>query len=299
MNFIKARLRGGNVYDDVLYWKKLSKLYPEITWFKDILKCTQKKYFFGGTRISESNYYKKRGEFLEFKNGIKLVIPDDKDIRIMKDEFMDIVLPTYCKNKYDFSEINDFMNEGPYEINEEVSVKKDDIVIDCGANMGMFSAVVAERAEKIYAFEPSRIIVQEYLSRLQGYYDNIDIQQCAVSDKTGETVFSYNVNNIGASHIGTNNIDKCVEEKVSLITLDEFVKMKKISRIDFIKADIEGAERDMLKGAKRVLKEFAPKLAICTYHLPDDKEVLERIIKEANNDYIIEHRYKKIYAYVK
>lgn len=48
-----------------------------------------------------------------------------------------------------------------------------------------------------------------------------------------------------------------------------------------------------------MLKEFAPKLAICTYHLTDDKEVLERLIKEANKNYIIEHRYKKLYAYVK
>lgn len=136
------------------------------------------------------------------------------------------------------------MNEGPYEISEEVSVKQGDIVIDCGANMGMFSAVAAERAEKVYAFEPSQIIVQQYLDKLQKCYNNIDIQPYAVSDKTGETVFSYNVNNIGASHIGANYSDKCVEEKVSLITLDEFVKIKEISRIDFIKADIEGAERD-------------------------------------------------------
>lgn len=102
MGFIKARLRGGNVYEDVAYWKQLSKSFPEIIWFKDILRCTQKKYLFGGSHISESNYYKKQGEFLEFKNGIKLIIPDEKDIRIMKDEFIDIVLPSYCKKNMSF-----------------------------------------------------------------------------------------------------------------------------------------------------------------------------------------------------
>lgn len=80
--------------------------------------------------------------------------------------------------------------------------------------------------------------------------------------------------------------------------MDEFIEEKHIRKVDFIKADIEGAERDMLKGAKRVLREFAPKLSICTYHLPDDKEVLEKLILEANSKYRIEHKYKKLYAYV-
>lgn len=54
----------------------------------------------------------------------------------------------------------------------------------------------------------------------------------------------------------------------------------------------------MLKGAVNVLRDFAPKLSICTYHLPDDKMVLEQIVKDANPDYIIEHDYKKMYCYV-
>jgi hypothetical protein len=32
--------------------------------------------------------------------------------------------------------------------------------------------------------------------------------------------------------------------------------------------------------------------------LPDDKEVLEDIVKSANPNYVIEHRYKKMYGYV-
>jgi hypothetical protein len=63
-------------------------------------------------------------------------------------------------------------------------------------------------------------------------------------------------------------------------------------------ADIEGAERDMLKGAWGVLKEFAPKLALCTYHLPDDPETLEFLIKDANPNYNVVHISKKLFAAV-
>jgi hypothetical protein len=76
------------------------------------------------------------------------------------------------------------------------------------------------------------------------------------------------------------------------------VEENNIECVDFIKADIEGFEREMLKGATNVLKKFAPKLAICTYHLHDDPEVLEKIIKEANPDYTVVHLKRKLYACV-
>lgn len=85
---------------------------------------------------------------------------------------------------------------------------------------------------------------------------------------------------------------------VPVTTIDDFVKHNHLKSIDFIKADIEGAERFMLIGATETLKKYAPKLSICTYHLADDKEILEKIILNANPNYIIKHQYKKLYAYV-
>jgi FkbM family methyltransferase len=61
---------------------------------------------------------------------------------------------------------------------------------------------------------------------------------------------------------------KRISRIVSVITLDKFVAEHSI-KPTFIKADIEGAECDMLKGAGDVLGLFAPKLAICTYHFRD------------------------------
>ena len=70
----------------------------------------------------------------------------------------------------------------------------------------------------------------------------------------------------------------------------------KLTRIDFIKADIEGAERNLLRGAQEILKTFAPKLALCAYHLPDDPKVLRDLILRANPDYVVTERFKKLYA---
>lgn len=76
--------------------------------------------------------------------------------------------------------------------------------------------------------------------------------------------------------------------KTSEIKGDPF-KENALPRVDSIKADIEGYERYMLMGAQETLRRFAPKLALCTYHLPDDPEVLSELIliKQANPDYNI------------
>lgn len=80
--------------------------------------------------------------------------------------------------------------------------------------------------------------------------------------------------------------------------MDAFVEKQGLERVDFIKADIEGYERKLLMGAQETLKRFAPKLALCTYHLPDDPEVLAGLIRQANPRYKIVQKRAKLYASV-
>jgi FkbM family methyltransferase len=112
-----------------------------------------------------------------------------------------------------------------------------------------------------------------------------------------ETDISINEKNSGGNSI-VGMAQQDITEKISITTLDKFVEENRLERVDFIKSDIEGAERDMLKGATNVLKTFAPKLAICTYHLPDDPEVLENIILSANPAYKVVHLSHKLFAAV-
>lgn len=49
--------------------------------------------------------------------------------------------------------IMDFCYEGPYE-DHQVRLTKGDVVLDCGANLGLFSAYAAGKGCKVYAFEP-------------------------------------------------------------------------------------------------------------------------------------------------
>ena len=68
-------------------------------------------------------------------------------------------------------------------------------------------------------------------------------------------------------------------------------------QISILKLDIEGAEINGLNGAKNIIREQKPKLAICLYHRPEDLWEIPCLIHEINPDYkmIVKHHNRMIY----
>jgi len=230
--------------------------------------------------------------------------PDEMKILIdfvMQDTFL---FPYFFNDNYDKSlaeTMDILMCEGPYGYKDgafDVSVKSGDVVIDAGAWIGDFSAYSSSKGAISYAFEPVHSVYSflkktSDLNREKGTIHCIDK---GLSNYKGEASISLG-DHSGANSMTKKHIDKKVET-ISITTLDDFVAENKIAKIDFIKADIEGEERNMLRGAKWVLKNHAPKLAICTYHFPDDPETLEKIILEANPKYKVVHLRHKLFAHI-
>jgi hypothetical protein len=73
--------------------------------------------------------------------------------------------------------------------------------------------------------------------------------------------------------------------RVPIRRIDSVLAELGIAHVDFIKMDIEGAEREALKGAARLLEQSKPRLMIDAYHLPDDPTVLPEVIRRSNPAY--------------
>ncbi len=190
------------------------------------------------------------------------------------------------------------IDEGPY-FYDCVYIEKDDIVIDAGANIGLFSAIAAVQGKTVYAFEPDKENVG-YLKKIADILPNINIIEKALADKEGENVFFLDKEYRSRNSLYASMMENDTETiTVPMITIDTIVEREAIEHVDFIKADIEGAERYMLSGAEKTIKRFHPKISICTYHLKDDPEVLETLLKEIEPRYQIIHRWKKMFAYYK
>ena len=201
----------------------------------------------------------------------------------------DILLPALLDDTH-------YVCEGPYE-HGHVKLEKGDVVFDCGANFGVFSGIAAAKGCSVYAFEPAPFTL-EILNKFLSFYNNASVHALAISNKDGTTTFQANDDKslvlnsmLEEKHHNVNTIE------VQTTSIDAFIEANSITKLDFIKADIEGAERLMLQGAQQTLARFAPKLALCTYHLPDDPQVMEKLILQANPRYIIEHKWSKLFAY--
>ena len=53
-----------------------------------------------------------------------------------------------------------------------------------------------------------------------------------------------------------------IKENCKIITIDNFVKLNQLARIDFIKIDVEGYEYKVLKGAIETIKKFSPTIIL-------------------------------------
>lgn len=253
---------------------------------------------------NDFEYTKIKKEINKFKfkdiynfNGIKLPL-----CIVTPDTFLNVIKPYIEKIDYNEKSINDFyqsqqekyktlhywkdsyldkepdfigghiISHGFTYLFEEVIVKNNDVVIDLGAAPGDFSALcVLMGASKVYAFEPE-----------EGNSSNLK--------KTSEL----NGNKI---EIIRKYCSDVINQNENIITIDEFVKINNIKKIDFIKSDIEGSETKALIGAKNTLKNHKPKLSFCTYHTKDDENTIERAILDANPDYKIYKNKGIIYAY--
>ena len=67
--------------------------------------------------------------------------------------------------------------------------------------------------------------------------------------------------------------------------LDDIVDDLGLDRVDVIKMDIEGAERVALQGARRTIRRFRPRMAICTYHRIDDPRAVPEQVLAIRSDY--------------
>lgn len=70
---------------------------------------------------------------------------------------------------------------------------------------------------------------------------------------------------------------------VDVAAIDDIVDPE--DKITFIKMDVEGAELESLKGAKRTIQRDYPKLAICIYHKPEDMVTIPTYIKKLVPEY--------------
>lgn len=164
-----------------------------------------------------------------------------------------------------------------------------DIVLDCGANIGLFSIWASNRCQTIYAFEPGSENIDSLRENLRlNQINNVCVVPLAILDKQSFVRLLLNRSR-GNSVIGDDSKLNGAEEieSVQSTSIDEFCEKEGSIRVDFIKMDIEGAEECAALGASETIKKHKPRLAIEVIHKPDNFYRIPFLIKSINADYRI------------
>ncbi len=169
---------------------------------------------------------------------------------------------------------------------------KNAVVVDAGANIGLFSLYACARgAGKIYAFEPVRetyAILKNNIAanRLEKV---VSLVNAALGAKQGTAKIKYCTRGEGSAMIAEGNAGVNVglvyeaERKVKVLTLDYVIRRK----VDLIKMDVEGYEGNVLLGAADLIREHKPVLSFSAYHRRTDKKTLPDIVRQLRKDYSI------------
>lgn len=181
-------------------------------------------------------------------------------------------------------------------------IKKGDIVLDIGANIGYYTLIFAKLVSeegKVYAFEPdpNNFALLKKNVEINGY-KNVVLVQKAVSNKTGNLRLYLSKDNL-ADHRIYNSHDERRFVEIEAVRLDDFFKNYN-GKIDFIKMDIEGSEGGAIQGMFELLEKNNVK--IITEFWPsglkrfgmDPGEYLKLLIKIGFKLYEVNESEKKI-----
>ena len=157
----------------------------------------------------------------------------------------------YTINAFNYRTLK-FLFEEIFYRNEYLflSKNKKPVIFDCGANIGvatLFFKWLYPKSE-IYAFEPDKKtfgLLKKNVS--QNHLRNVHLFNSAISDKDGEIAFFIDKKNPGSLVMSTKK-ERLPKDKVTVpcLSLSSLMKRKNISRIDYLKMDIEGSELEAI-----------------------------------------------------
>lgn len=177
---------------------------------------------------------------------------------------------------------------------------KSDIILDIGANTGLYSICSSKKNKnaKIFSFEPYPVNAERFKKNIAlNSLEQIQIIEKALGNENREVAFAVPKNGqicdaLSVDQEFTKGFYKGQieydEKIVEQITLDGFVEANQINKIDLIKIDVENYEIPVFQGAKRILSDFSPVILVEIFVNNDKIDFYESFLKPLGyNCYII------------
>ncbi len=142
----------------------------------------------------------------------------------------------------------------------------------CGDSVERFVWAQNGVFSKIYAFEPGARQLAALKARTRRLIEewalnSTDIELINAGLGQNDCLMTATSPNGQMTNLALDYDSGATGTKVDVVSLDSFLNG---NRITFLKADVEGMEMQLLKGAQSTIRRDKPKIAICVYHYPID-----------------------------
>lgn len=201
-----------------------------------------------------------------------------------------------AKDIINIGEIQDKLAKKQYFDLPQLNLNEE-IFADVGSLDGMTALELIrekdKKFKKVYCFEPDKQNIPKCQHNLKLYI----AQGKAFVIPKGCWSFDGKLSFLSQGNGGsTFTLKESIELDKASVDVTRLDTIFEEERVSFVKMDIEGAEIEALKGCKGIIKKYAPKLAICVYHKPEDIYELPGLILKYNPKYKLYLRHYSVTA---
>ena len=162
-------------------------------------------------------------------------------------------------------------------------VKKGDVVIDIGANQGIYTKIFSDCGAFIFAIEPLKQF-NKYFKK----FGNCHLSNVALGGEEKPVRFNQWRNSSGAYEIAFDDNGE-YEYKLQSYMVKGSELFNPLPKINFIKIDVEGSELPIIEDMAELILKHKPTILIETDKIAEVLSYLKgyEVIKQVSNDYLI------------
>ena len=211
---------------------------------------------------------------------------EQQELRQMFDHFdkniVELNSDLYCYKNYFIPSVL-YYYHGMNELKTLKYIRQNNI-IDAGAFIGDSALILSKYTDKkVHSFEAMENNYELFKKTIEyNKLENIVLENKALGDYTGQITFYESEIMDECSYIQVDGTEK--EIMVDCTTIDEYVEKNSL-KVGLIKTDVEGAEKNLIKGAMKTITEQRPTLLISIYHSAEDFFDIKPMLESLNLNY--------------